>query len=107
VSTYTNNKTLKSIAGQVSALAADMRAFNEKRGRPAAATFTIEQLAISVLHSDRYNSKAGPEDLAHILEIALKTRVGVAALGGRPVRIDLGNGHYVECRVRPFPGVAA
>lgn len=57
---------------------------------------TILQLADTVYASDGYQGRANAGEIAHILEVALKTRLGLLCLGSaghEPVRMNLGNGY--------------
>jgi hypothetical protein len=92
-------KALANVAEQARKLAADMRDFNARDGRPAPARFDIAQLARSVSASGNFNQATPWEQNAHVLEVALKTRIGLACLDGKSVEIDLGNGYVLECRV--------
>ena len=66
-------------------------------------TLTIAQLAQAVRHDDQLHMKVSEAHLAHVLEIALKNRLGVSAIH-RPVDIDLGNGHVLHCVVKKIIG---
>lgn len=62
-------------------------------------SITIGQLAKSVFHSDSHNGRGSSLQVAHELEIALKTKVGLLCDGGSTVDIDLGNGYLLHCSV--------
>lgn len=59
---------------------------------------TIDQLAQSVINSDGFNRHTTVAQVRHILEVALKSKVAVAALS-QPIELDLGNGHVLTCSV--------
>jgi hypothetical protein len=62
-------------------------------------SITIGQLAKSVFYSDSHNGRGSSPQVAHELEIALKTKVGLLCDGGSTVDIDLGNGYLLHCSV--------
>ncbi|KLN54715.1 hypothetical protein [Variovorax paradoxus] len=74
----------------------------------AALNVSIAQLAQAVEHSDGLKLAVTGLGIAHILEIALKTKVGVSCLGDRTVAIDLENGYHLRCSLakRPEPDLA-
>lgn len=63
-------------------------------------TISINQLATSVVQSDSYYGSAWGEKIAYILDIALRTRIGMMCLGSAEVVIDLGNGHTLVCSLQ-------
>ncbi len=65
---------------------------------------TIMQLAKAVADSDGFNGHTHVFQIAHVLEIALKTRLGILCLDGHTVDIDLGNGHVLHCAVKKAVG---
>lgn len=67
----------------------------------AAVVYDIEQLARAVYHHDGVTRGVTVGQIANVLEIALKTRIGLLALGETRVDIDLGDGHVLTCQVRP------
>lgn len=72
----------------------------------SSAHLTIDVLARSVTGSDAYNFALSSNGVAQILDIALRTGVGLACLGAEaPVCIDLGNGHQLRCTVEPTGAV--
>lgn len=67
----------------------------------------LEHLASAVFFSDGYTGKQTVKQIAHILEIALKNRIGLLGLGGRTVHLDLGNGHILVCATKVKPRAKA
>lgn len=63
-----------------------------------ATTTTVEQLARAVMHSDFYLDEDCPSGIEKALEIALK-KIAIAS----PVRINLGNGHFLNCELDGAP----
>lgn len=62
---------------------------------------TLDNLATATYYADSFplsHSAVGKDDVASVLDVALRTRIGIACLGGRRVAIDLGNGHSLVCR---------
>lgn len=60
---------------------------------------TIAQVAQSVLSSDVGSTLKEPQVHA-ILDIALRTVIGLNCLGGNTLDIDLGNGHFLHCSLK-------
>lgn len=69
----------------------------------SAITVTIAQLAQAVKHDDQMKLSLSEPHLAHVLEVALKSRLAFSALR-REVDIDLGNGHVLSCIVKKIIG---
>lgn len=65
--------------------------------------FTILELAQAVKRDDGLHIRLSEAQIAHVLEIALKKRIAVYALG-RHADIDLGNGHVLHCKVKKIIG---
>lgn len=65
---------------------------------------TIPELAHAVKTDEALRSSVTEGVIAHLLEIALKRRVGMAALAGHHVAIDLGNGHVLHCTTKKIVG---
>jgi hypothetical protein len=61
---------------------------------------SIEDLARSVLFSDKFNQDVSMLDMMHVFEITLKN-VGVSALVDGAVDIDLGNSAVIRCTIAP------
>lgn len=106
----TRLKALQDITARAKALSVDMNAFNVKHaararkpaGNVGAVLFSIEQLARAVDQSDAFDCPLSPAQIAHVLEVALKCKLGVFCLGGATAHIDLGNGHQLVCQVEPI-----
>lgn len=62
--------------------------------------FTIQQVARAVFADDTYKGNLGVEKLSHIIEPALKNRIGIACRVAKDVSIDLGNGHLLRCSLQ-------
>lgn len=60
----------------------------------ARAVVTIRQLGQAVRSCDTFNHKVSIPNMEHVLEIALK-KLALAA----PIRVDLGNSHYLIVEV--------
>lgn len=67
----------------------------------------LDHLASAVFFADGYGGKQTVKQIAHILEIALKNRLGLIALGGNTVHVDLGNGHLLVCTTKVKPRAKA
>lgn len=66
---------------------------------------TIGDLARSVYYSDASPTNGDGADLSQeaileTLDVALRSRIGIACLGGRVVALDLGNGHSLVCHTK-------
>lgn len=64
-------------------------------------TDTLDGLARATFLSDNFPFSAevfGKDDVLSVLDVALRTRLGIACLGNRVVSVDLGNGHSLVCR---------
>lgn len=75
-------------------------------GRTNTVDVNLDHLASAVVSADGYQGKQTVDQIAHILGIALKNTLGLAALGGRAVRLDLGNGHLLVCTIKAKPRAA-
>lgn len=62
------------------------------------ATDTLEGLARAVWGSDGAPRRVSRDTVREVLDVALRTRLGIACLGNRVVSVDLGNGHALICR---------
>lgn len=62
--------------------------------------FTIEQVARAVFADDSYTGNLSTEQLSHIIELALKNRIGIACRVAKGVSIDLGNGNLLNCTLQ-------
>jgi hypothetical protein len=63
--------------------------------------FTIQQIARAVYANDQYKGNLGVEKLSHIIELALKKRIGLACRIANGVSIDIGNAHLLNCTLEP------
>lgn len=61
-------------------------------------TDDLDGLARAVWGSDRAPVAVGILSIREVLDVALRTRLGIACLGNRVVSVDLGNGHSLVCR---------
>ena len=64
-------------------------------------TFTIEQVARAVFSCDEYTGDLNAEQLAHIVELTLKSRIGQNCFLRGSIAIDLGNGRQLRCTLEP------
>lgn len=62
--------------------------------------FTITQIARAVFADDAYTGNLDVRELDHILELALRRRIGLACRIASSVSIDLGNGHLLNCSLQ-------
>jgi hypothetical protein len=67
---------------------------------PKENVFTIQQIARAVYADDQYKGNLGVEKLSHIIELALKNRIGIACRVANGVSIDIGNGHLLNCTLQ-------
>lgn len=61
-------------------------------------TDTLDGLATAVWGSDACPRDLSPEDVSAVVDVALRTRLGLACLGNRVASVNLGNGHSLVCR---------
>jgi hypothetical protein len=73
------------------------------KGGPAACaidvTDDLDGLARAVWGSDGAPRNMSEARIRDVLDVALRTRLGIACLGNRVASVDLGNGHALVCRV--------
>jgi hypothetical protein len=62
--------------------------------------FTITQIARAVFADDSYTGDLDIRELDHIIELALRSRIGLACRVANGVSIDLGNGHLLNCTLQ-------
>jgi hypothetical protein len=93
----------KGIAADMTAVAA---ASFERPAPLAVVDLNITQLALTVFDSQSPHIQLSRTAIAHVLRIALETKIANLASHGRVARIELDDGRYLVCRVRSFPGVA-
>lgn len=69
--------------------------------RPATIA-TIFDVVSSVLTSD-VGCHLTLLQASNAVDIALRTVIGLYCLGGNTLDIDLGNGHFLHCSLKPAP----
>lgn len=62
----------------------------------------LQQLAKAVEQSEGFRLAVSAPGIAHVLDVALRSKVGIACLGGRELDIDLGNGYFLRCTLVPI-----
>lgn len=65
-------------------------------------TVTVADVVSSVISSDAGADLAASQAGAAV-QIALRTVIGLYCLGGYTLDIDLGNGHFLHCSLKPAP----
>ncbi len=68
----------------------------------ASRTVTVADVVSSVISSDAGAHLAASQAGAAV-QIALHTVIGLYCLGGYTLDIDLGNGYFLHCSLKPAP----
>lgn len=99
------HQALKALAHTARNIAADMRQTigetDSSGSNVETFIFTKEQLAQAVYRAEAMDIPLSVDQIEHVLDIALRCKLGLFCAGTSGVQLDLGNGHVMTCSVRP------